>query len=138
MHRFSPWISTQLYDSINGDYKINFSTNVATGLDISDVTYALLYCMKHKKYDILLDRFSNIKLSSKLDLSFSGATSTSIPKMDNPALPNYPSLLDEEINCTLTPSTFIVPRFLNVNQDQFIDKKHRWNTRKRKSRFFCI
>jgi hypothetical protein len=113
----------EMYNSINGDYKVNYGIDPISGFDISDATYAFLYSMKHKKYNNLLDNFSNIKLSSKLDISASGfdPVTMTIEKMDSPVLTNYPSSLKDEIN-VINSNTFIMPRFLTTNTDFFVDE----------------
>lgn len=120
----APYGSTLSYNSINGDYRINISTDIITGLDISDITYSLLYSLKHKKYNTELNRFSNIKLSSKLDLSFAGTflgVTTDIERLNNPNIPNYPSSLSDEIT-TISESSFIMPTWVTANVQYFIDK----------------
>lgn len=126
----SPTCQVQLYDSINGDFKINFST--INGENVSDMTYAMLYAIRHKQYNVgYVDspaitihnkNYSNIKISDKLDLSkaFLGSLNT-IPKMDNLDIPNYPSNLSDEIN-SFTPSTYIMPRDITTGNDFFIDE----------------
>lgn len=109
-----------LYDGVNGDYRIKFDTIT----DISNITYSLLYSLKHKKYNNLLDRYSNIKLSSKLDLSASGAFvggTNKIEKLDNLNILNYPSLISDEIVKSKS-DTFLMPRSILLNQDYFIDE----------------
>lgn len=115
-----PYNSILHYNSINGDYRINIETDITTGLDISDITYSLLYSIKHKKYNTELNRFSNIKLSSKFDLSAAGVNGVNIDRIDNPNISNYPSSLSDEIT-SVTESSFIIPRWETVNNDFFID-----------------
>ena len=114
-----PFSSDELYNGVNGDYRIEFDTVT----DISNITYSLLYSLKHKKYNNLLDRYSNIKLSSKLDLSATGAFvggTDKIEKLDNPNIPNYPSSISDEIVKSKL-DTFIMPRFISISQDYFMD-----------------
>lgn len=114
-----PFSINPLYDGVNGDYRIEF--DMVT--DISNITYSLLYSLKHKKYNNLLDRYSNIKLSSKLDLSSSGAFvggTNKIEKLDNQNILNYPSSISDEI-VKVKSDTFLMPRFIPANQDYFLD-----------------
>ena len=122
-----PNVTNLLYDSIDGDYRIGFETDITTGIDISNLTHSLLYSLKHKKFNNLLDNYSNIKLSSKVDLSTSGITLGSSPgdpdiisRLDNPSIPNYPSTLADEIVVS-TDSTFLMPRFISASLNYFMD-----------------
>jgi len=113
----------QLYNTVNGDYRISFENEPSTGIDISNITYSLLYSLKHKKYNNILDNYSNIKLSSKVDLGPSGAFlggSNLIETIDNPNILNYPSnILDEVVKSK--SDTFIIPRFKSISTDSFLD-----------------
>tara|TARA_B100000963_G_scaffold176268_1_gene153326 strand:- start:35117 stop:40090 length:4974 start_codon:yes stop_codon:yes gene_type:complete len=114
----------ELYDTINGDYRIKFKTDLSTNLDISNITYSLLYSLKHKKVNNFIDNYSNIKLTPKLDLSSSGAFlsgGNEIEKIENINASNYPQSISDELSTsTLNLNTFIIPRFKIINKDYFI------------------
>ena len=113
----------QLYDTVNGDYRVSFETDISTGIDISNITYALLYSLKHKKYNNILDNYSNIKLSSKIDLGPAGAFlggSNVIESIENPNILNYPSNVSDEIVKSKS-DTFVIPRFNTTSTDFFLD-----------------
>jgi hypothetical protein len=112
---------TQMYDSINGEYRINFET--INGQPISDLTYTFLYALKHKKFNNTLNNYSNVKLSSKLNLNTSGAFNSGsfdIIYLPNLSIPVYPSKLSDEISRP-NPDTFIVARNFTIGFDEFID-----------------
>lgn len=111
------------YNSINGDYRISFEN--IDGLDISNMTHTLLYSLKHKKFNQLAGNYSNIKLSSKLWLTASGALGAfngdyNIDAIPNVNIPNYPSSFRDEVHFP-TNDTFIIGYDNNILQDQFID-----------------
>ena len=111
----------KIYDSINGDYRIKFK-NIG-GLDISNLTYSLLYSLKHSKFNNVLDNYSNIKLVSKLNLSSSGAFlsgGNSIHNLDNPNFDTYPIDLRDEIRIP-NEDNFIIAYNKLLFTDQFVD-----------------
>lgn len=113
-------LSSMEYNSINGEYRISFET--VDGIEISDITQVLLYSLDHKKFNNTLNNFSNIKLSSKLNLNASGAfnSGNNIEKLNNLNIPKYPSILKDEIINT-NDSTFVIGRNNLLGQDFFID-----------------
>jgi hypothetical protein len=112
--------STYAFDSINGDYRINFKT--VSGIDISDITYTFLYSLKNKKFNNLSGNYSNVKLSGKLNLSTSGAFTAGgnlIESLDNPNFDTYPiNLRDEIINPSV--KNFILARNISLSADEYI------------------
>ncbi len=107
------FISDDVYNGVNGEYRITFDS------DVSNMTYSLLYSLRNKKYNNLENRYSNIKLSSKIDLS----VSSTYVRFDNQNILNYPSSLSDEIVRTKS-DTFLIPRFLSSGQDFFLDTKN--------------
>jgi hypothetical protein len=75
------------FETINGDYRITFNSD-----EVSNISHSLLYSLKNKKFNSLLNNFSNVNLSSKINL-----TSFPLSKIDNLLIPEYPSLLSDEI-----------------------------------------
>ena len=122
LDQYSPlYTSDRVYDSINGDYRIGFKS--IAGVNISDISYALLYSLRNMKFNNIEDNFSNVKLSSKLNLSSTGAFTNggnSIEALSNPNFTNYPLNLSEEI---LNPSnnSFIIAHNNIFVKDEFID-----------------
>lgn len=88
---FSPVLP---YETIYGDYRFDFNT--INGLDISNLNHTFIYALKNKKYNALLDNFSNVKMSSKLNI-YTTLASNTIEKVNSPHIPNYPSYLTDEI-----------------------------------------
>lgn len=95
--------ATYPFDTIYGDYR--FAFDATSG--ISNLNHNLLYSIKNKKFNTLLDNFSNVKLSSQLNISISGEngvtftvspTTGTIGKYTIPAISNYPSKLSDEVN----------------------------------------
>jgi hypothetical protein len=99
------------YETIFGDYRIGFDQ--VNGEDISNLSHVLLYSLKHKKFNSLLDNFANVKLSSKLSVYDTGIavvpgtndTQGSISLLRNLSISNYPASLSDEI---------VLPRDLNL------------------------
>jgi len=89
----------ELYDNnpkfkIDGDYKISFNE-----LNISDITYTMLYSLKHKKISIDKDFYSNIKIPSNLDLNnLSNSNSIYVNLHKNMSFLNYDYDLSSEIS----------------------------------------
>lgn len=106
--------SVEYFDSVNGDYRLSFN-------QVSNLTHTLLYSLKNKKYNTLLNSFSNIKMGSKLNITptgFNGANYT-IRALANANTPNYVgSLTDDVINPT--DSTLIFIKDLSTNFDIFV------------------
>lgn len=85
--------------TVNGDYRFKFEQ--IDGMEISNISHALIYSLKHKKFNNTLDNFSNVKLSSKLNItSFNNGVdyvNNTIGQVIIPSIENYPSLLSDEI-----------------------------------------
>jgi hypothetical protein len=108
----TPAISSTTYpfDTIYGDYR--FAFDATSG--ISNLNHNLIYSIKNKKFNTLLDNFSNVKLSSQLNITIAGENGVSFPvdpissipdlttgtigKYTVPAISNYPSKLSDEVN----------------------------------------
>lgn len=104
------------YDTINGDYRFSFNGN-----DISDLTYTSLYSIRNKKFNNELNNYSNIKLSSIINISNSGANNLpSIKSLDIDAISNYPSSLSDEIHQP-NESNFVFGKDLSLGENKFID-----------------
>lgn len=100
-------------DTINGDYRIEFFSNV------SDITYTSLYSLKNKKYNNFEGNFSNIKLTDKLNLSL--FIDNILRTFDVTNYPQYPSSLTDEIS-TIAPNVFISMRDLYLNKEKYVDE----------------
>lgn len=109
------------YQTINGDYRISFDANL-----VSNLNYSLLYSLKHKKFNQTLNNFSNVKLSSKLNLTISGINGTSIERFQNQFIPNYPSILSDEITIP-SDKTFIVVNDPVAGFEFFVDGGNSFN-----------
>lgn len=108
----------ELYNTINGDYRVNFSNDLLTGLDISNMTYSLLYSLRHKKFNNLENSYSNIKISSKVDLSnFTPPPGVDLRSLDNLNIPTYPSIISDEIVIS-KEGTYLIPHY-KVNSNDF-------------------
>ena len=81
-------------NSINGDYRIQFDANA-----VSSLTHTLIYSLKNKKYNTLLNSFSTIKMGSKLNISPSGVNPIdgTIAILPNILTPNYSGTLKDDI-----------------------------------------
>lgn len=95
---FSVEHKTPYFDSIFGDYRIEFNQN-----EVSNLTHSFLYYAKDKKYNNKKTAYSTIKLSRGVDLSSSGISvaggiPTAIKTTLLPGLENYDALADSEIN----------------------------------------
>ena len=113
--------SDRIFDSINGDYRIEFK-NIG-GLETSNMTYSVLYSLKSAKFNNLLDNYSNIKLSSKLNLSTSGAFqsgSNTIEILENPNYSTYPLNLKDEIHFS-DSDNFIIAYNKVLDSNEFVD-----------------
>jgi hypothetical protein len=113
--------SNQVFDSINGEYRIKISQ--VDGIDISNITYTSLYSIRDKKFNNYINNYSNIKLSSKLNLSTSGAFQgggNKIESLSNPNFDSYPINLRDEIT---NPSinNFVMGRNKILEINEFID-----------------
>ena len=125
---FSTLFGSELpFQTVNGDYRISFSS--VDSLDISNLNYTLLYSLTNKKFNSILDNFSNVKLSSKLGITQLGTegvffnippTGGTIAQKKNLNIPNYPSLLSDEFVIP-TDKTFIYMENLLTSQIFFID-----------------
>jgi len=114
------------FETIYGDYRIDFSSS-SEG-DISNLSHALLYSLKNKKFNIKLNNFSNVKLSSGLSIARSGQggieftspESGTIAQLKRRSIANYPSLLSDEI--VIPDSTSLIfTKNLFTGQTLFID-----------------
>jgi hypothetical protein len=114
------------FETVNGDYRISF--DVIDGLDISNLSHALIYSLKNKKFNSLLNNFSNVKLSSKLQISsptgvignILGSLDGNIQISQNQEILNYPFALSDEV-VNPTSQTFI-SAYNNLNGEYyFID-----------------
>ncbi len=92
--------STAYFDSIFGDYRIEFDQN-----EVSNLTHSFLYYAKSKKYNNDINAYSTIKLSRGVDLSNSGIhinSTTVLPDyvqtVKLAGLESYDSSADSEIN----------------------------------------
>ena len=105
---------------IFGDYRINIDSN-----GMSDLSYAFLYYAKNKKYNTLLDSFSNTTLTRKIDFSTSGVYINNnrifIKSIPNPNIPNWVSQLDEEIRTVDTSALLCMrgPQLSILSQNCF-------------------
>lgn len=67
LYSFTVENSTAYFDSMFGDYRIEFDHN-----EVSNLTHSFLYYAKNKKYNNKESAYSTIKLSRGIDLSSSG------------------------------------------------------------------
>lgn len=106
------------YQTIYGDYRFDFET--INGLPISNISHTILYALKNKKYNTRLDNFSNVKLSSKLNI-YNPIWTSNILKLASQYVPNYPSFLTDEI---INPSATKIVGYhdTNTGQEYFIDQ----------------
>lgn len=113
---YSTLFGTDLpYESINGDYRIQFNDGV------SNLSHAMLYALRHKKFNTGLDNFSNTKLSSKVKITTTGINPTTIEKLANHYTPNYPSLFSDDLPIP-RDLTYVVGFNSMNNQSYFIDQ----------------
>ena len=113
-----PSTSIQAYDSINGDYRLSFDT--VNGIEISNITHTLLYSLKHKKFNSIIDNFSNIRLSAKFSVASAFDSDTNVDRLVNSNYLNYPASFKDEIH-VIKDDTFLIGRD-NVNlQDRIFD-----------------
>lgn len=113
--------SNPVFNSINGDYKINFKN--IDGLEIGDITHAMLYSIKNKKFNNLSESYSNVRLSQKINLSTSGAFTgggNDIEGLSNLNFIKYPSRLSDEIK-SFNDYNFLICRNNILNRDEFLD-----------------
>jgi hypothetical protein len=103
------------FDSINGDYRVSFDSN-----DVSNVTHTLLYSLKNKKYNVILNNYSTTRMGSKLSLAAGIPGDGTIKRLQNVDTPNYLGFLTDDISKP-TDSTFIAVRDTLANFDLFID-----------------
>jgi hypothetical protein len=91
--------SIAYYDSMFGDYRIEFNEN-----SVSNLTHSFLYYAKSKKYNNKIDAYSTIKLSRGVNLSSSGiyVNLSLIPEYAETlpliGLETYDTSADSEIN----------------------------------------
>lgn len=108
--------STLPFDSINGDYRVTFDSN-----GVSNVTHTLLYSLKNKKYNVILNNFSTIKMGSKLSLANGIPGDGTIKRLANINTPVYSGFLTDDVSKPTT-STFITIKDLVTGFDLFIDE----------------
>jgi hypothetical protein len=108
--------TTEYFNSINGDYRIKYDAN-----SVSNLTHTLLYALRNKKYNTLLNSFSTIKMGSKLNLTSTGVNTidSTIKILKNPLTPNYSGTLKDDI-IKPNDSTLIFIKDLNTNLDIFL------------------
>jgi len=104
------------FDSIDGDYRITFDSN-----SVSNLTHTLLYSLKNKKYNVILNNFSTIKMGSKLSLANGIPNDGTIKRLQNVNTPNYFGLLTDDVSKPNT-STFIAIKDIVTGFDLFIDE----------------
>lgn len=96
------------FETVQGDYRFTIDGN-----GISNLTHALLYSIKNKKYNSRINNFSTTKLSMKFNYTplFDGVdfTAKTISSIKNPNLPNYPALVSDEIVIP-TDSTVLISK----------------------------
>lgn len=108
------------FHGIFGDYRVNVNSN-----GLSDLSYAFLYYAKNKKYNTLLDSFSNITLTRKIDFSTSGVYINNnrifIKSIPNPNIPKWVSQLDDEIRSVDTNALLYMrgPQISTLSQSCF-------------------
>lgn len=112
LDEFSIEHNVSYYDSVFGDYRIEFS-------NVSNLTHSFLYFAKNKKYNNKAAAYSTIKLSRGVDLSTSGiniSTATLLPESIETrkliGLLDYDSAADSEIeqsNIGFSPFYIIKP-----------------------------
>ena len=109
------------FETVLGDYRIEFDQ--IDGKDISNLSHAMLYSLKHKKFNSILDNFSTVKLVSKLNLT-QAITNNTLSRVDNESLLNYPSsLTDTIIKAGLDKQrTIIGMNYLTIDTNYFIDQ----------------
>lgn len=112
------------FQTVNGDYRFNFEQ--IDGMDISNLTHSLLYSLKSKKFNVISDNYSNIKLSSKLNITSTGVNyaDNTIDQLIVPQISNYPSFLSDEIivptdKTIVTIYNNITDTYLFIDQDTF-------------------
>ena len=111
--------TTLNYQAINGDYRFKFDPDV-NNIDVSDLTHTSLYSIRHKKYNNTVNNYSNVKLSSIIDISSAGANA--LPVISNitvPDISNYPSSLSDEISSPGV-SNFIIQTNKQFNVDTIV------------------
>ena len=114
---FSVEHNLSYYDSVSGDYRIEFS-------DVSNLTHSFLYFAKNKKYNNRAAAYSTIKLSRGVDLSTSGINVSTISLLPESietrklvGLLDYDSSADSEIeqsNIGFSPFYVIKPGQKNI------------------------
>lgn len=114
------------FETIYGDYRIKFDQ--VEGMNISNINYNLLYALKNKKFNIDLDNFSNVKISSQLSISVAGANGVdyfspppiagAIAKRNVPSISKYPSKLSDEV--TILPDLTLIGMKNNLNGQFFM------------------
>lgn len=107
------------YSTVNGDYRIIFDQTEG----ISNLSHSLIYSLKHKKFNNLINTFSNIKLPFQLNITSNGinTAASSIKKINISDIDNYPSSVSDEIIIT-KPETFIKIFDQSTGQTFFIDQ----------------
>lgn len=114
-----------LFNTINGDYRITFNSD-----NVSNLSHTLLYSLKHKKYQSIVNSFSNIKFGEKFNITSSGVIvnnankTVTIRKIDTPQIDEYPSSISSDL-AQPTPTTVIFYRDLRAGGNVFIDSRVR-------------
>lgn len=110
-------ISPQLpFDTINGDYRIEFDSN-----GVSNLTQTYIYALRNKKYNNEKDSFANTKMASKLSLR-AGVSSgnATVKRLQNIFTLNYPGILTDDI-IKPSPSTLVLIKDLSSGVDLILD-----------------
>jgi hypothetical protein len=86
------------FDSMLGDYRIEFNEN-----GVSNLTHSFMYYAKHKKYNTEKTAYSTIKLSRGVDLSVSGIFPgfLALNTVRLTGLENYDSQMNSEIDSVI-------------------------------------
>jgi hypothetical protein len=109
------------HQTVDGDYRFKFEQ--IDGINISNISYTLLYSLKHKKFNNLLNTYSNVKLSSKLNITSTGVlySNDSIGQLIVPQISNYPSIFSDEL-IILKDNTFVRVADQQIGLTYFIDQ----------------
>ena len=95
-----------VFETINGDYRIKFNQD-----DVSNLNYNLIYSLKNKKFNAVLNNFSNVKLSKKINYS-QPILALTLEELKNINFLNYPSFFSNEV---LKPSPQKMIASKNIN-----------------------
>lgn len=101
-----PLLPVYPFTTVQGDYRFEFDQ------DVSNLTHSLLYSIKNKKFNTVLNNFSTVKMSMKFNYTTTSSdgvdfVTKTITKIDNPNFLNYPALVSDEISVP-TDSTVVM------------------------------